>query len=140
MAERVDRHTAIEINNWVVGEAGRFYPNISFHAGSDTELPFPDNSFDLVLSGRFFSTSQMLWSPRRLARSTDLVTSGGEDSLVPEFVAAVESPVRETCGSEHCCPGDQVQVVCNCLRYGGGEDLAAGKSIYIDSKALITRS
>jgi SAM-dependent methyltransferase len=50
IAERVEQHTAIDINEWAVGEARRFYPNISFHTGSATELPFADGSFDLVLT------------------------------------------------------------------------------------------
>jgi ubiquinone/menaquinone biosynthesis C-methylase UbiE len=50
IAEHFEQHTAVDINNWAVSEASRFYPEISFSVASATELPFPDHSFDAVLT------------------------------------------------------------------------------------------
>ncbi len=50
IAEHFEQHTAVDINNWAVSEASHFYPQISFSVASATELPFPDHSFDTVLT------------------------------------------------------------------------------------------
>jgi SAM-dependent methyltransferase len=50
IAEHFEQHTAVDINNWAVSEAGQFYPGISFSVASATELPFPDHSFDTVIT------------------------------------------------------------------------------------------
>jgi ubiquinone/menaquinone biosynthesis C-methylase UbiE len=39
------------MNAWAVSEASQFYPGISFSEASATELPFPDHSFDTVITG-----------------------------------------------------------------------------------------
>jgi ubiquinone/menaquinone biosynthesis C-methylase UbiE len=50
IAEHVEQHTAVDINSWAVSEASQFYPGISFSVASATELPFPDHSFDAVIT------------------------------------------------------------------------------------------
>jgi ubiquinone/menaquinone biosynthesis C-methylase UbiE len=50
IAEHFEQHTAVDINNWAVSEASQFYPGISFSVASATELPFPDHSFDAVIT------------------------------------------------------------------------------------------
>ena len=50
IAEHFEQHTAVDINTWAVSEASRFYPKVSFSVASATELPFPDHSFDAVLT------------------------------------------------------------------------------------------
>jgi SAM-dependent methyltransferase len=50
IAEQFEQHTAVDINSWAVSEAGRFYPKISFSVASATKLPFPDDSFDTVIT------------------------------------------------------------------------------------------
>lgn len=50
IAEHFDHHTAVDINTWAVAEASQFYPKVSFSVASATELPFPDHSFDTVLT------------------------------------------------------------------------------------------
>jgi SAM-dependent methyltransferase len=50
VAEQVEQHTAVDINSWAVSEASQFYPGISFSVASATELPFPDHSFDAVIT------------------------------------------------------------------------------------------
>jgi SAM-dependent methyltransferase len=50
ISEHFERHTAVDINTWAVGEAKQFYPEISFSVASATELPFPDHSFDAVIT------------------------------------------------------------------------------------------
>ena len=50
IAEHFEQHTAVDINTWAVSEASQFYPQISFCEASATELPFPDRSFDTVIT------------------------------------------------------------------------------------------
>ena len=50
IAEHFEQHTAVDINAWALSEASRFYPQVSFSQASATELPFPDHSFDTVLT------------------------------------------------------------------------------------------
>src|SRR5438270_10113326 len=50
IAEHFEQHTAVDINTWAVSEATRFYPEISFSVASATELPFPDDGFDAVIT------------------------------------------------------------------------------------------
>jgi SAM-dependent methyltransferase len=50
IAEHFEQHTAVDINTWALTEASRFYPQVSFSQASATELPFPDNSFDTVIT------------------------------------------------------------------------------------------
>ena len=50
IAEHFEHHTAVDINTWAVSEASQFYPKVSFSVASATELPFPDHSFDAVLT------------------------------------------------------------------------------------------
>jgi SAM-dependent methyltransferase len=50
IAEQFERHTAVDINTWALSEARQFYPQVSFSQASATELPFPDHSFDAVIT------------------------------------------------------------------------------------------
>ena len=50
IAEHFEQHTAVDINAWALSEARQFYPHISFSEASATELPFPDHSFDTVIT------------------------------------------------------------------------------------------
>ena len=50
IAEHFEQHSAVDINTWAVSEAGQFYHQISFCEASATELPFPDRSFDTVIT------------------------------------------------------------------------------------------
>ena len=50
IAEHFEQHTAVDINSWGVSQASQFYPGISFSVASATELPFPDHSFDTVIT------------------------------------------------------------------------------------------
>ena len=50
IAEHFEQHTAVDINTWALSEAGRFYPKIAFSVTSATELPFPDRTFDAVIT------------------------------------------------------------------------------------------
>jgi SAM-dependent methyltransferase len=50
IAEHFEQHTAVDINNWAVSQGSHFYPKISFSVASATELPFPDHSFDAVIT------------------------------------------------------------------------------------------
>jgi SAM-dependent methyltransferase len=50
IAEHFEQHTAVDINTWAVSEASHFYPKISFSVASATELPFPDHSFDAMIT------------------------------------------------------------------------------------------
>jgi ubiquinone/menaquinone biosynthesis C-methylase UbiE len=50
IAEHFQQHTAVDINKWALSEASRFYPQVSFSAASATELPFPECSFDVVIT------------------------------------------------------------------------------------------
>lgn len=50
IAEHFQHHTAVDINDWALSEANRFYPQVSFTIASATELPFADRSFDAVIT------------------------------------------------------------------------------------------
>jgi SAM-dependent methyltransferase len=50
IAEHFEQHTAVDINTWAVSEASQFYPQISFCEASATGLPFPDRTFDTVIT------------------------------------------------------------------------------------------
>lgn len=50
IAEHFERHAAVDINTLALSEASRFYPEISFSSASATELPFPNHTFDTVIS------------------------------------------------------------------------------------------
>ena len=50
IAEHFEQHTAVDINRWALSEASQFYPGIAFSESSATELPFPDLSFDVVIT------------------------------------------------------------------------------------------
>jgi len=50
IATHVERHTAVDINSWAVDQARQYYPNVSFAIASATDLPFPDDGFDVVIT------------------------------------------------------------------------------------------
>ncbi|MGB9418430.1 MAG: class I SAM-dependent methyltransferase [Acidobacteriaceae bacterium] len=50
IAEHFAQHTAVDINAWAISEASHYYPAISFSEASATLLPFPDHSFDVVIT------------------------------------------------------------------------------------------
>jgi ubiquinone/menaquinone biosynthesis C-methylase UbiE len=50
IAEHFEQHTAVDINRWALSEATRFYPQVAFSSASATELPFPNQSFDAVIT------------------------------------------------------------------------------------------
>jgi SAM-dependent methyltransferase len=50
IAEHFAQHTAVDINTWALSEASHFYPAIAFSEASATQLPFPDRSFDVVIT------------------------------------------------------------------------------------------
>jgi SAM-dependent methyltransferase len=50
IAEHFEQHTAVDINRQALSEASQFYPGIAFLESSATELPFPDHSFDVVIT------------------------------------------------------------------------------------------
>ncbi|WP_109488981.1 class I SAM-dependent methyltransferase [Occallatibacter savannae] len=50
IAEHFLQHTAVDINQWALAEATRFYPQVSFSSASATELPFPESTFDAVIT------------------------------------------------------------------------------------------
>ncbi|MBS1801926.1 MAG: class I SAM-dependent methyltransferase [Acidobacteria bacterium] len=50
IAEHFEQHTAVDINNWALSQASQFYPHVAFSSASATELPFPEHSFDAVIT------------------------------------------------------------------------------------------
>lgn len=50
IAERADSHVALDPNADAVGQGHTLYPDLDFAVGLADDLPFPDDSFDLVTS------------------------------------------------------------------------------------------
>jgi SAM-dependent methyltransferase len=79
IAEHFERHTAVDINTWAVAEATQFYPELSFSVASATELPFPDHSFDAVITWTVLQhipnslVSKALSEINRVAKPTSLI-------------------------------------------------------------------
>ena len=79
IAEHFEQHTAVDINTWAVSEASQFYPQISFSVASATELPFPDHSFDTVITWTVLQhipnslVGKALGEIKRVAKPTSLI-------------------------------------------------------------------
>ncbi len=41
--------TGLDISNWAISQAGSLYPAVAFTEGDILSLPFPNNSFDVVI-------------------------------------------------------------------------------------------
>jgi ubiquinone/menaquinone biosynthesis C-methylase UbiE len=114
IAEHFEQHTAADINTWAVSEASRFYPGISFSVASATELPFPDHSFDAVITwtvlqhipnslvGKALSEIKRVASPKSLIILCEATLYAGRPEKdgqhthdrFPEFYAEAFSPRR----------------------------------------------
>lgn len=114
IAEHFEQHTAVDINTWAVSEASRFYPKISFSVASATELPFPDHSFDAVITwtvvqhipnslvGKALSEIKRVASPKSLIILCEATLYAGKPEngwqhthdRFPEFYAEAFSPRR----------------------------------------------
>jgi SAM-dependent methyltransferase len=112
IAEHFEQHTAVDINNWAVSEASQFYPAISFSAASATELPFPDHSFDAVITwtvlqhipnalvGKALSEIKRVANPKSLIILCEATLHAGKPEKgwqhthdrFPEFYAEAFSP------------------------------------------------
>lgn len=114
IAEHFQQHTAVDINTWAVSEASQFYPNISFSVASATELPFPDHSFDTVITwtvlqhipnslvGKALGEIKRVANPRSLIILCEATLNAGKPEKdgqhthdrYPEFYAEAFSPRR----------------------------------------------
>ena len=114
IAEHVAQHTAVDINTWALSEARRFYPAIAFSEASATQLPFPDHSFDVVLTwtvlqhlpnslvGKALSEIQRIANPKSLLILCEATLTAGKPEKAgqhthdrfPEFYAEAFSPRR----------------------------------------------
>ena len=112
IAEHFEHHTAVDINAWAVSEASQFYPEISFSVASATELPFPDHSFDVVITwtvlqhipnsliGKALSEIKRIANPKSLIILCEATLSAGTPEKswqhthdrFPEFYAEAFSP------------------------------------------------
>ncbi len=50
IAEFSDQHFAVDINDWALSKARQCYPRLCFQQASVTDLPFPDRSFDVIVT------------------------------------------------------------------------------------------
>jgi SAM-dependent methyltransferase len=79
IAQHFTQHTAVDINTWALSEARQFYPQISFSQASATELPFPDDSFDAVITWTVLQhipnslVGKALSEIKRVARPSSLI-------------------------------------------------------------------
>ena len=79
IAEHFAQHTAVDINTWALSEASQFYPAITFSEASATQLPFPDHSFDTVITWTVLQhipnslVGKALSEIRRVAKATSLI-------------------------------------------------------------------
>ena len=114
IAEHFEQHTAVDINNWAVSEASHFYPKISFSVASATDLPFPDHSFDAVITwtvlqhipnslvGKALSEINRVAKPSSLVILCEATLTAGKPEKAgqhthdrfPEFYAEAFSPRR----------------------------------------------
>jgi ubiquinone/menaquinone biosynthesis C-methylase UbiE len=114
IAEHFEQHTAVDINTWAVSEASQFYPKISFSVVSATELPFPDHSFDTVITwtvlqhipnslvGKALGEIKRVANPRSLIILCEATLNAGRPEKdgqhthdrYPEFYAEAFSPRR----------------------------------------------
>jgi ubiquinone/menaquinone biosynthesis C-methylase UbiE len=114
IAEHFEQHTAVDINTWAVSEASQFYPKFSFSVASATELPFPEHSFDTVITwtvlqhipnalvGKALNEIKRIANPKSLIILCEGTVSAGKPEKdgqhthdrFPEFYAEAFSPRR----------------------------------------------
>lgn len=114
IAEHFQQHTAVDINTGALSEASRFYPQVKFSQASATELPFPDKTFDTVITwtvlqhipnslvGKALNEIRRVAKPKSLIILCEATLHAGEPEKegqhthdrFPEFYADAFSPRR----------------------------------------------